>query len=72
MTRYLTVLVVTLVVLFFLTSNQNPEVIIRVLLEAGADGKVKDNEGLTAFDYAQGNEHIKGTEVYWLLNEAQY
>ena len=51
--------------------NQNPEVI-KVLLDAGADGRVKDNAGKTAFDYAEGNEHIKGTEVYWLLNDAQY
>ena len=51
--------------------NQNPEVI-KVLLDAGADGKAKSNEGKTAFDYAKENEHIKGTEIYWLLNEAQY
>ena len=51
--------------------NENPE-IIKILIEAGADGKAKDNEGKTAFDYAEENEHIKGTEAYWLLSDAQY
>ena len=52
-------------------SNQNPEVI-KILLDAGADGKAKSNEGKTAFDYAEENKYIKGTEAYWLLNDAQY
>ncbi len=51
--------------------NQNPEVI-KVLLDAGADGKAKSNEGKTAFYYAEKNEHIKDTEAYWLLNDAPY
>ncbi len=51
--------------------NQNPE-ITKILLDAGADGKAKSNVGKTAFDYAEGNEHIKDTEIYWLLNDAQY
>jgi len=51
--------------------NQNPEVI-RILLDAGADGKAKSNASKTAFDYARENEDIKDTEVYWLLNDAQY
>ncbi len=50
--------------------NQNPEVI-KALLKAGADGKARSCAGKTAFDYAEMNEHIKDTEVYWLLNDAQ-
>jgi ankyrin repeat protein len=49
--------------------NTNPEVV-TILLKAGADGKVKSNEGKTAFDYAQGNERLKGTDAYQLLQEA--
>ncbi len=51
--------------------NQNPEVVL-TLLKAGADGKAKSKEGKTAFDYAQYNEKLKGTDAYWKLNEAQY
>ena len=51
--------------------NQNPEVI-KVLLDGGADGKIRCKNGKTAFDYAKGNEHLQNTEVYWLLNDAQY
>ena len=56
--------------IFAAAVNENPEVII-VLLDAGADGKAKC-ENKTAFDYAKYNEHLKGTETYWRLNEAQY
>ena len=51
--------------------NQNPEVV-TILLKSGADGKLKDNEGKTAFYYAKDNENIKGTAAYWELNDAQY
>jgi ankyrin repeat protein len=51
--------------------NKNPEVI-TVLLKAGANAKIKSKGGKTAFDYAKDNEHIKGTEVYWKLNQLQY
>ena len=50
--------------------NINPEVL-SVLLEAGADAKLEDDIGLTAFDYANENEHITGTSVYWKLNDAR-
>ena len=51
--------------------NQNPEEI-TTLLKAGADGKAKDREGKTAFDHAQVNEKLTGTDAYWKHNEAQY
>jgi ankyrin repeat protein len=44
--------------------NPNPEVI-TTLLKAGADAKAKNSEGKTAFDYAQSNEKLKGTDAYW-------
>jgi ankyrin repeat protein len=49
--------------------NQNPEVIIK-LLNAGADAKAKDSAGKTAFNYAQYNESLKGTDAYRQLQEA--
>ena len=52
-------------------NNKNPEVIM-ALLKAGANAKAKDYEGNTAFDYAQANANLKGTNGYWKLNEARY
>ena len=49
--------------------NRNSEIII-VLLKAGADAKVKDNKGKTAFEYAQNNAKLKGTDAYRQLEEA--
>jgi hypothetical protein len=47
----------------------SPETIV-VLLEAGANAKARDKTGKTAFDYAQGNEKLKGTDAYRQLQEA--
>ena len=43
--------------------NDNPEVV-KVLLDAGADGKLKSNEGKTALDYVEENPRVKDGEVY--------
>ena len=48
--------------------NTTPEVL-KVLLEAGADAKVKDDEGKRALDYAMENEKLEGTEALKLLEE---
>ena len=37
------------------------------LFDAGADGKLKSNEGKTAFDYAKENLAVNDSEVYTLL-----
>jgi len=42
------------------------------LLEAGASGSIKNNEGRTPFDVARDNDSLKGTPAYWALNDAQY
>ena len=43
------------------------------MLQKGcADAKKKGSKGETAFDYAQGDEKLKGTYAYWKLNEARY
>ncbi len=49
--------------------NPNPDVI-TTLLKAGADAKAKDKAGKTAFDYAQANAKLKGSNAYRKLNEA--
>ena len=51
--------------------NANPSVIL-ALLKAGADPGAGDDAGKTPFDYAKDNEALKGTEAYWLLNEARF
>ena len=52
--------------------NENPEVIVEMLLKAGANAKTKDKKGKTAADHAKDNEKIYKTKVYWKLNQAQY
>ena len=49
-------------------SNPDPEVIV-VLLNLGADPKVKDNYGEMAIDYARRNEKLKNTEALRSLEE---
>jgi len=49
--------------------NPNPEVVV-TLLKAGADVKAKSYSGKTAFDYAQDNEKLKGTDALKQLEEA--
>ena len=42
------------------------------LLDAGADASIRNNEGQTAWDLAQENEHLRGTDAYWRLNDARF
>ena len=51
--------------------NENPEVI-TVLIDAGAEMNARNNKDETAFDLAKKNEHIKGTDAYWKLNDARF
>ena len=50
-------------------SDPNPE-IIKILLAAGADGRLKNLDGATAFDVAEENEKLKGSDAYWSLKTA--
>ena len=53
-------------------THGSPETV-AALLDAGADGSLGDEDGHTAFDYAKKiNSALKGTDVYWRLNEARY
>lgn len=46
--------------------------VVEFLLSAGANGKARDKGGKTPFDWAKNHATLKGTDAYWLLNEAQY
>ena len=51
--------------------NSSPAVI-EALIKAQADVNARDKAGKTAFDYAEDNPKIKGTPVYWKLNDLMY
>ena len=51
--------------------GKSPEVL-ETLIKAGANVKVKSDEGKTALDYAKDNPHIYRTKAYWLLNDKMY
>ncbi|MGA2976610.1 MAG: hypothetical protein ABSF77_14980 [Spirochaetia bacterium] len=42
----------------------------RDAISNGADAKVKSKSGSTAFDFAQDNEKLKGTDAYRQLQKA--
>jgi hypothetical protein len=44
--------------------------VISTLLKAGADAKAMDRKGKTAFDYAQSNYKMKGTDALKQLEQA--
>ena len=51
--------------------NNNPAVV-AALLEAGANPRAKANNGKILIDYAMDNEALKGSKVYWRLNDARF
>ena len=51
--------------------NVNPAVT-TALLDAGADPNARAEDGQTAWDLAQDNEALKGTDVWWRLNETRF
>ena len=51
--------------------NKSPA-IVTALMDAGANPTEKDNKGKTPWDYAKQNPALKGTDVYWRLNEGRF
>ena len=51
--------------------NQSQLAII-VMLKGGADAKAKDGEGRTAFDFAQNNPNLKGSDAARQLQTASW
>ena len=50
----------------------NTPAVIRVLLDAGADAAARDEDGITPWYYAQDNKALKGSDVWWWLNEGRF
>lgn len=51
--------------------NKNPAVV-ALLLDRGADAKLRDRGGLLPVYYADMKEALKGPDVYWRLHDAQF
>lgn len=45
---------------------------VMILLDAGADGRVRTADGKVAFDVAKRNPWVRGSPAYWALNAAQF
>jgi hypothetical protein len=45
---------------------------ITILIEAGLDPRIKEEDGYTAFDFLEGIEEFKNSDIYWKLHDAQY
>ena len=46
--------------------------VVQALLAAGADAMMRTAMGRTPWAIAQDNEKLKGTDAYWLLNDARF
>lgn len=53
-------------------SRKGSKEAVKILLDAGANAKLRSTEGKTAFDYAKSNPRLVGSPVYWRLNDAQF
>ncbi len=52
-------------------SNENPAAV-ALLLDRDADATLRDKENTLPFDEAKKNGKLKGTAVYWRLNDARF
>ena len=55
-----------------MAARENNTAVVEALLAAGADPKARDGNGQMSFDYAQLNNRLQGTNVYWQLNDARF
>ena len=58
-------------IMYAASTNTNPEIVI-TLLKYGANSKIKDKYGKTAWDLIQDNEDLKNTKAYWELNDKRF
>ena len=52
--------------------RNTPPAVVALLLDRGADATLRDNNNKLPADYAQENEQLQGTDVYWRLNDARF
>ncbi len=55
-----------------LTQDDVDPLVVSALLDGGADASLSDQEGLTPWDLAERHALLKGTELYWRLNNARF
>ena len=53
-------------------SRSEVPAVVQALLDAGANPAAKDKQGKVPWDYAKTNRALKGTEIYWQLNEGRF
>lgn len=58
--------------LHYAAAHSKKSTVAEVLLKSGANPAARDKSGKTPWDYAKENPALKGTEVYWQLNEARF
>ena len=58
--------------LHFAASRSEIPAVVEVLLDTGADATARDKQGRMPWDYAKTNPALKGTDVYWRLNEERF
>uniref|UniRef100_UPI001566E57A ankyrin repeat domain-containing protein n=1 Tax=Candidatus Synechococcus spongiarum TaxID=431041 RepID=UPI001566E57A len=46
--------------------------VVQALLDAGADPNARDEDGLTALDLIPDDSPLRGTDVYWQLNDGRF
>lgn len=51
--------------------SETPEVV-KALLDAGANPKARDSEGRIPVELIPSDSPLRGTDIYWRLNEARY
>ena len=58
--------------LHFAASRSANPAVVEALLDAGADASATDSQGRVPWEHARENAALKGTDVYWRLNEERF
>ena len=58
--------------LHYAADSNDDSAVLEVLIAAGADVNARNEGGELPFDFAEGNYAIKGSKVYWVLNDARF
>ena len=58
--------------LHFAAAHSKAPEAVRALLDAGADASAPDSQGKAAWHHATDNPALRGTDIYWRLNEERF